>query len=63
MLPAKDKKEEPGQERDGHLDQDKHLRDHKLDSASTDRLFWSSKAAKDVETVFPGCDEPLMSDM
>lgn len=44
VLPTKDKKEEPGQERDGLLDQDKHLRDHKLDSASPDR--YCSGAAK-----------------
>lgn len=42
------KRKEPGQERE----QDKHLRDHELDSAGSDRLLWSSKATKDVETVF-----------
>lgn len=36
---------------------------YQLDSAGTDRLFWSGKAVKDVETVFPGCDDPLMRDM
>lgn len=64
MLPTKDrKKRKVKKEKKNRTRQDKHLRDHELDSAGTNRLCWSSKAAKAVETVFPGCDDPLMRNM